>query len=448
MAIVGGGAAGTLVAARLLADAAGAPAVAVVEARGALAEGIAYSTRRPEHLLNVRAAGMSAFDERADDFVRFLLRQPAHAGADPAALGARFLPRGDYAHYLQATLRAQPGAARLRLVTDVAGDLAPTGGGFRVALASGGHLHARAVVLASGHQPARLPLAGGAAPVVEAWDYPAVAAIDAGADVCIVGAGLSMVDVVLSLEAGGHRGRVAALSRHGLMPLPHAAAAPSGDDPARLLPLGVRARMREIRAWAARERAQGRAWQGVLDALRPQVQALWTSLPPDEQRRFLRHGVRCWDVHRHRIAPEAAAVLERLRGEGRFELHAGRLAGVEEGPRRRVGYRRRGGGGTAWIEADAVVNATGTQKRIGADAAPPLPALLARGQARPGPHGIGIDTAADGGVLDRAGARVPGLWTLGALRVGALWESIAIPELRGQAAGVAAAVRAHLAVPP
>lgn len=448
VAIIGGGAGGTLVATRLLADAASGPGVALVEPRGAPGEGIAYSTRRPEHLLNVRAAGMSAFDERPDDFVRFLRRLPEHADTDAAALAAGFMPRWQYARYLSATLQAQPGFARLHTIADVVRGVEPAAGGFRVTLGSGEALRAGAVVLALGNLPARLPLADGGAPptsVVEAWDYPAVAAIDAGADVCIVGAGLSMVDVVLSLDANGHRGRIVALSRHGLLPLPHAAASPSGDDVAQLLPLGVRARMRTLRAWAERERVQGRAWQGVLDALRPHVQALWTSLPPAEQRRFLRHAVRHWDVHRHRVAPEVAAAVERLRAAGRLELLAGRLVSAEEGRRWRLAYRPRGGGDAVRIGADVLVNATGMEKRVERASAPPIPGLLARGWLRPGSHGIGVDTAADGAVFDRTGARVPGLWTLGSFRVGTLWESIAIPELRGQAADVAESVRAHLA---
>jgi uncharacterized NAD(P)/FAD-binding protein YdhS len=55
--------------------------------------------------------------------------------------------------------------------------------------------------------------------------------------------------------------------------------------------------------------------------------------------------------------------------------------------------------------------------------------LLGSGQARPGPHGLGFATAADGAVLGPLQDR---LWTLGGLRRGDLWESTAIPEIRAQ----------------
>ena len=60
---------------------------------------------------------------------------------------------------------------------------------------------------------------------------------------------------------------------------------------------------RQMRAAAS----HGLPWQAVMDAVRPQVQALWRGLPLAERRRFLRHLRPWWDVHRHRIPPRSAA---------------------------------------------------------------------------------------------------------------------------------------------
>ena len=91
-----------------------------------------------------------------------------------------------------------------------------------------------------------------------------------------------------------------------------------------------------------------------------------------------------------------------------------------------------------------LVNALGMDKRIDGGSGL-LARLCARGLLRPGPHGMGAATAGEGGPLDASGRPVPGLWTLGTLRIGDLWETIAMPELRGQARRVAGAVRVHLA---
>lgn len=449
--VIGGGAGGTLVAAHLLDGQAPGVSVAVVEPRGALARGVAYSTHCPEHLLNVRAGGMSALDDRPGDFVDFLLTGPAYAGEDRAALAARFMPRMEYGRYLSALLEARPGRARLHRFDDSVIEVLPAADrspGFQVLLGGGRRLHARAVVLALGNRPARLPLAPAGLPpgtVVEAWDYGAVSAIAPDADVCILGAGLSMVDVVLSLQAAGHRGRITSLSRRGLVPLPHAGPSPpAAIDVDSLHGMGLRARTRRVREAAAREQAEGRPWQGVLDALRPHVQSLWTSLDAGGQRRFLRHLVRHWDVHRHRIAPAVARALEESTRSGRLRRLAGHLVAIEAGPPVAVAWRPRGDAAVLRFETDVLVNALGVDKRI--DRGPGLlAALCAHGLLRPGPHGIGAATRGEGAVLGASGEPVPGMWTLGALRAGDLWESIAMPELRGQALQVAGAVRAHLA---
>jgi len=70
--IVGGGAAGALVALHLLRDTTNIAEVTVVEPREQLAEGVAYSTADTAHLLNVPAGGMSAYDDDPANFVRWM----------------------------------------------------------------------------------------------------------------------------------------------------------------------------------------------------------------------------------------------------------------------------------------------------------------------------------------------------------------------------------------
>ncbi|MDR6991737.1 FAD/NAD(P)-binding protein [Luteimonas sp. 3794] len=443
--VIGGGASGALVALHLL-DHDGLH-VALAEPRPAPARGAAYSTPRAEHVLNVNAARMSAFDAAPDDFVAWLRTQPESVGIDAATLAVQFAPRRVYGRYLQARLDGHPSRASLALRSEAVVDLERDGAGFIATLASGAQLHARAVVLAIGNQPAALPGGAQVAGTVDAWDYDAVAAIAADADVAIVGAGLSMVDVLLTLQANGHRGRVLAISRNGLMPLAHAPGTvpqPGGVDA--LMPLGVRARMRLLRQWAREAVVQGRPWQDALERLRPQVRALWQAWPETERRRFLRHAVRQWDIHRHRIAPGVAAVVDDMQASGRFSLQAGRLFRIEaRDVRVGIDWTPRGGAPTSTI-VDVVVNATGMEKRLARAPGPLLPALHARGLVAPGPLDLGLATRGDGQLLDANGDVVPGLWTLGATRIGDLWETIAMPELRGQAERVAAGVRQARAV--
>jgi uncharacterized NAD(P)/FAD-binding protein YdhS len=51
---------------------------------------------------------------------------------------------------------------------------------------------------------------------------------------------------------------------------------------------------------------------------------------------------------------------------------------------------------------------------------------------------MGASTGEGGIILDQAGEAIEGLYTLGSTQKGRLYESIAVPELRGQAADLAA----------
>src|SRR5699024_10291886 len=155
-------------------------------------------------------------------FVRYLAaagRVPGVGGE--AELAERYVPRMEYGRYLRDTLSGlgAPGLLHLRdRVVDVAGP-----GPYRARVGSGRGVDAQVSVLATGNVPGSLPLGDRAAPVDHAWDFEALASVAQDAEVAIIGSGLSMVDALLSLAAGGHRGPVRVLSRHGLMPLPHVA---------------------------------------------------------------------------------------------------------------------------------------------------------------------------------------------------------------------------------
>src|SRR3954471_729522 len=94
VAVVGGGAGGTLVAIHLLRQARSPFSIVLVERRSELGRGVAYSTREPDHLLNVPAGKLSALPDVPDHFARW-------AGAPEGA----FVPRGRYGEYLEQTLQ-------------------------------------------------------------------------------------------------------------------------------------------------------------------------------------------------------------------------------------------------------------------------------------------------------------------------------------------------------
>ena len=180
-----------------------------------------------------------------------------------------------------------------------------------------------------------------------------------------------------------------------------------------------------------RIRSYGDDWPRAVDSLRPISQALWIAMDEPLRREFLANYRNQWDTHRHRVAPEIARDLDRWMDEGRFAVSAAAVQRVEStGARMRIVASE-----GAWT-VDHIVVAVGPDPDP--TASPVLGAAIADGLMRAGSQGISIDVdPVTGRVLDADGApRLPA-YAMGALRKGALWETLAIPEIRGQAADVA-----------
>src|ERR1700727_891888 len=134
VAVVGGGCAGTFVAANLLRRAAAPLRLVMIERSGHFGPGVAYVTEDPQHLLNVPARGMSAFCDEPSHFADWAsARLGASVGRES------YLPRGVYGAYLQELLadsqtRALPGRT-LELVSGEAVGVARAGAAIELLLA-------------------------------------------------------------------------------------------------------------------------------------------------------------------------------------------------------------------------------------------------------------------------------------------------------------------------
>jgi uncharacterized NAD(P)/FAD-binding protein YdhS len=450
--VVGGGASGTLLAAQLLRNAPSPLRVALLERSERVGPGLAYSTQNESHLLNVPAGRMSAFPDDPEHFLRWLHR------LEPGTQPGDFVQRQRYGQYLEAVLRearaaAAPGVG-LEIIPGEAVSLSRVGEGARVVLADGAVLEARTVALAVGNAlPADIAVEDGglyASPryIRSPWMEGALHRVQPHHPVLLIGTGLTMVDTVLSLAERNHEGRIHAISRHGLLPHVHRPGVAVGPRVHIPEPHRVRSVLRALRH-EARSLREGADWRGVMDALRPQTVSLWHGLPLSERRRFLRHLRAFWDVHRHRMAPGVHDVLQQLQGVGVLRVHAARVRGfqvTDEGwVMARV--RPRGTSREATFRVKHVINCTGPDACIGRGH-PLLRGLLESGLVQSDALALGLATDAEGALLDAQGRASEVLFTLGPLRRGDLWESTAIPEIRGQALALSRRLLAQLASRP
>ncbi|MES2120612.1 MAG: FAD/NAD(P)-binding protein [Pseudomonadota bacterium] len=429
VAIIGGGFSGTILAAQL---ARRGTASLLIDGSGRMGRGVAYSTTEGAHLLNVRAEGMSAWSGEPDHF--------AKAFAEESGEPRGFAERRQFGSYLAAILDEAIASGKASTADATAVRAIRANGGWRVELDNGETVEAEALALAVGNQePEPLSAFTGAGPrfITNPWGADARAAVAdlaaSGEAALLVGTGLTMVDLVLSLESAGHRGRIVALSRRGLIPRGHADFEPAPVE-REALPEGD---MRGLFRWA-RRRSGEVGWRAAIDSLRPHSQPLWQSLDGEQQRRFLRHGRPWWDVHRHRIAPEVARLIAQLIGEGRLEVIAGRIISARPGEGGLdVDYRRRGVSQRQSVTFAYAFNCTGPLHSIARSRDPLLRSLLDSGQVHADHLGIGLDVDEHA----RAGER---LWALGPLTKGRYWEIIAVPDIREQAAAVAEDIKLEL----
>ncbi|MCB1077017.1 MAG: FAD/NAD(P)-binding protein, partial [Verrucomicrobiae bacterium] len=101
VAIIGGGFSGILTAVNLVRLSRQPLRITLINHARPAGRGIAYGTRRPEHLLNVAARNMSAFPDWPDHFVRWLRTRSEYDSVPDHELREKFIPRMTYGDYLR-----------------------------------------------------------------------------------------------------------------------------------------------------------------------------------------------------------------------------------------------------------------------------------------------------------------------------------------------------------
>jgi uncharacterized NAD(P)/FAD-binding protein YdhS len=432
--VIGGGCAGTLVAANLLRGRGGPLRVVMIERSGRFGPGVAYTTDDPQHLLNVPAQRMSAFGDDPGHFVSWA------AGRLKGVGPASYLSRGVYGEYLRAVLtdsrmRAAPQRTLETLTAEAVG-LHRTVTGVELALKGAAPLACDRVVLATGAPgvAALSELPDDPRIIADPWAPGALRPIRPTGLTLVIGTGLTAVDAALSACAGP--GRVLALSRGGQFPHVHLPGLRAPAPPP-ILPCGqltLAALERRIVEHVRATQGLGYDWRDAFDGLRPVTPELWAALPTRQRRRFLRERRRAWDARRHRMAPVVGSRLRDLLQSARLERAAGRVqaarslsVGVE------VDVAFSGSGQARTFTCQRVVVCTGAGIDIRRSGNPLLAALLLDGSVSADPLALGLRTTDEGALLDSRGYADGRLLTLGALRRGELWETTAVEEIRNQA---------------
>jgi len=438
LCVIGGGFTGIAGAIALLNAVAEPFRLSIIEPNSDLGRGVAFGGHHPLLLLNVRARDLSISASQPGDFLNWAfsqLDQGEQHGALHEGLAHAFLPRqlfGEYARqrFFQAASRRKDVA--LSIVDAEAATCVAENGAFSIACAGRTPLRADTVFLATAYGLERESETG----ALSAFGHVPSGRLVAAKSLALIGSGLTMVDALVSARRNGFEGTATIISPRAQLPRPHAPMG-VGSHPVTLPPSKrVSLLASRIRIACETSEVHGTPWQAVINGLRPSLQTLWQQLSTDEQARFLRHLRPYWDSHRHRLPMEIHARLQSELASGRARLLKGRVREVrrtEDGFRLRVASRGR----EQLVETDLAFDCSGHRPDLDS---PLVQSLLREKLVRRDPHGLGLVVREDGQVLGDAGHPTPGLFALGPLGQGSLWEITAVPEIVRQAGKAAEAV--------
>lgn len=440
--IIGGGFSGTALMAMLSKLAVAPIEIVLCEKSGRFGAGPAYSTPFKHHLLNVRAQDMSAFEDEPQHFVNWLRASPEKLldldKNQPVA--EQFVPRCFYHDYLQDILSglrsALPGHVALTMKSIDIVDAVTAENAVQLIGSQGDMVTVDKVILAMGNNPPSVfpfPVADDVCRIDNPWDYKAIERIAADDPVLIVGTGLSMIDAVLTLKAQNHKGPIHALSRHGLLPLPHGEILPAEAFSAATVMAqardGMRAFTRILRGAACSHMQKGGDWRTIVGGLRSHIPHVWRAAPLAEKKRFLRHLLPYWNVHRHRVHTDIMDLLSSLVSAGQLMIHAGRVLSVAKD---KATIQLRHSTQQHDLAVRWVVNCMGPAPQMRASHQPLLAAMLKREIATLDELKLGLAVSAIGSLRDVSGRDSSRFYSVGALTRGESWEINAVPDIRRQ----------------
>lgn len=247
-------------------------------------------------------------------------------------------------------------------------------------------------------------------------------------NITIVGSGLTMIDIVVSLYHQKYTGVIHVISPHGYMPQAHSklplSPISSYIDTSKTYTLTELTSMVNLQIKKAKK--ENIHWHCVIDALRPHVQHLWQQLSTAEKQQFFRHLRHKWGVARHRASVESIDVIQKLIDYGKLSLIKGRIHSISTTINSFSISYKNNATDLLTFNTEAIINCTGPESNFEKINSSLIQQLLKNNLIEVDDIKYGIKANSEGKISNN-------LYTLGPPLKGLLWESTAIPEIRMQA---------------
>jgi len=431
-------------------------------------KGIAYNSYSDEHLLNVNTIKMSAFPDQPTHFLDWVLKKEKFKKYDYNWLGSAYLPRRLYGEYLsqiwedaiQKAIQKNISVFFIDSIVDSI-EINNTNSENKITISTQNETKTTVdkCIITTGNQIPRSPIIKNNSfyksknYFQNPWQQNAVDNLNTQKSVLIIGNGLTMVDIVLSLlekkYLSDFEGKIYSISPNGFTILPHRN---NGikymqfvEDLEKLtsnfsIPLSLLEVVKLVNKHIKLVRSLGLSAESVIDSIRPYTQMIWRNLSDKEKKIFMSRLRHLWGVARHRIPLHIHDKIQRLRIEGKLQVYSGKLIDINESIKDgkeciEVEYFDKKEKITKTIKVGRIINCTGAETNLmNLEDDNFLKKCLSEGIITQDKLKLGICTNINTfQILDKNDNSYPNLFTIGSNLKGEIWESTAINELRSQA---------------
>ncbi|MCQ2995870.1 FAD/NAD(P)-binding protein [Pseudomonas syringae] len=445
LAIVGAGFSGAVTAIEYLRIAKTGDTVYLINRSGEMAQGLAYGTNSPDHLLNVPAGNMSAIADVPGSFVNYCKQ------IDLQVSEGSFVQRALYGQYLVSILKSaeiNSKADCIRIIDEVVEIRHDTTSSV-LTFKERQELEVDHVVLAFGNFPPATPtplatLVNHPNYIADPWKKGPTGCQTDALDILILGCGLTAIDVVSKVKQDFPSSRFTMLSRRGIQPQTHRENLPpsrySGDLLDNIL-RGPHTALNYLRLVRRELSISTNDWRDIIASLRPVTPLLWQNLSHCERRRFLRHLQPYWDSYRHRVAPASYRKFTEYQDDGSVFTMKGRVVSTSTTDSKiQVDIRTRGKDEIAERKFDWIINCTGPSTKLSGVDTLLVKGLIQSGTIKQDIHCLGLVTEGTA-VVNAAGETLDWLSYIGPMLKATLWEATAVPELRNHALDLASRIK-------
>jgi uncharacterized NAD(P)/FAD-binding protein YdhS len=459
IAVIGGGFAALSLSLQVISKGCSPLSLYICEPRTNVGLGIAFSTQFPWHLLNVRASGMGVSSENPEGFYNWLLNNKNNLHKGDAAFKElliekeTFLPRKLYGLYLsdlleELKIKASNKNIHFEIIKKSAIDIEKISKNeLHIIFDDNEYLNVDKVILASGVAPIKkLPFAiASNRYIANLWELEKqqlsrhITKTNKDSLILIIGTGLTMIDMVTSLDKLGYSGKIIALSRHGQLPEAHKEKqlSPLGNLSNILNAKSLLDKLRTFRNELSEIDATGGHWQQLFETLRPATTQLWKQLSIKEKKQFLEHCLPLWNRYRHRMPLESKQLINNLFHENRIKILSGKIIKIYENENDHLEINYKDDKTIKTIRADFVYNCAGPEYVIQKCSDPLIKNLMRRGYIIPDPLGLGIKSDSN---FCAEGPFSEHIYLMGALLFGECFETTAVPEIRDQSQKIASLI--------